>query len=175
MKIEQIFYRFCKDENVYLLVTKMINQRVNQRNQDIMALGNKSIKLTNAKDYFYYAIKRFGLRELFSGIFGYYWSPAMFYLSYPKMRNVVKKWRYLVDKNIFVNPNSLKIDDKVIVNNCGLLQELEIYNLSKDFSFIAKHKPSCNKYSIFDITSVNGNESNINFYVKRKNKTYGLD
>lgn len=172
MTLEQIFFRFCKEEGVYDDVFRWIkdkqehlNSIVNDKN-DLVKTPNKILST---------CFNTYGVRNIFPHLVGYHWSMVSFYKKNPHFKNVCKKWRYFVDNNIIIDERILKENDNV-----------SLRFLAKDINFKVKIltpfqiRPSDDSpfkhyiFSIFKIKTINGKPSKLSWLVKKNKKIYGL-
>lgn len=172
MTLEQIFYRFCKDENVYDDVVKAINHECEDINRYYkMTRRNVATprKVLNDK------IKNYGYRDFIAPLMGYTWSASQFYRHYPKFKSVCRKWRYLVDHNIVLDENTLKEGDKVSFSFFGkdiefkasILSPFKVINLGPNteaFNHI---------FSILNIKKINDRPAQVSWLIKKNKKIYG--
>lgn len=172
MTLEQIFYRFCKDENVYDEVVKAINHECEYINR-YYKMTRRNIatprKVLNDK------IRNYGYRDFIGPLMGYAWSASQFYRHYPKFKSVCRKWRYLVDHNIILDENTLKEGDKVsflylgkeIEFNASILTPFRIKNNSP-------HSDTFNCiFSILNIKKINDKPAQVGWLIKKNRKIYG--
>lgn len=174
MTLEQIFYRFCKDENVYNDVVKAINHECEYINR-YYKMTRRNIatprKVLNDK------IKDYGYRDFIAPLMGYTWSASQFYKHYPKFKSVCRKWRYFVDHNIILDKNTLKDGDKISCLYLGRDRDIEFNALILTPFMVKNNSPHSYTFnSIFPILSIkkiNDKPAQIGWLIKKNKKIYG--
>lgn len=174
MTLEQIFYRFCKDENVYNDVVKAINHECEYINR-YYKMTRRNIatprKVLNDK------IKNYGYRDFIAPLMGYTWSASQFYKHYPKFKSVCRKWRYFVDHNIILDKNTLKDGDKVSCLYLGRDRDIEFNALILTPFRVKNNSPHSDSFncifSILSIKKINDKPAQIGWLIKKNKKIYG--
>lgn len=174
MTLEQIFYRFCKDENVYNDVVKAINHECEYINRHYkMTRRNIATprKVLNDK------IKDYGYRDFIAPLMGYTWSASQFYKHYPKFKSVCRKWRYFVDHNIILDKNTLKDGDKISCLYLGRDRDIEFNALILTPFRVKNNSPHSDTFnsifSILSIKKINDKPAQIGWLIKKNKKIYG--
>lgn len=174
MTLEQIFYRFCKDENVYNDVVKAINHECEYINRYYkMTRRNiatpRKVLNDNIKDY--------GYRDFIAPLMGYTWSASQFYKHYPKFKSVCRKWRYFVDHNIILDKNTLKDGDKISCLCLGRDRDIEFNALILTPFRVKNNSPHSDTFncifSILSIKKINDKPAQIGWLIKKNKKIYG--
>lgn len=174
MTLEQIFYRFCKDENVYNDVVKAINHECEYINR-YYKMTRRNIatprKVLNDR------IKNYGYRDFIAPLMGYTWSASQFYKHYPKFKSVCRKWRYFVDHNIILDKNTLKDGDKVSCLYLGRDRDIEFNALILTPFRVKNNSPHSDSFncifSILSIKKINDKPAQIGWLIKKNKKIYG--
>lgn len=172
MTLEQIFYRFCKDENVYDDIVKAINNECEAFNSYYAKMRRDMVtpkKVLNEK------IKNFGYRDIIGPLMGFTWSTSAFYRRYPKFKSTCRKWRYLVDRNIVLDENTLKEGDKVSCSFFGKDIEFKVSILSpfKVINLDPNTEAFNHTFSILNIKKINDRPAQVSWLVKKNKKIYG--
>lgn len=172
MTLEQIFYRFCKEENVYDDIVNAINHECEVINSYYKMTRRNT---TTPKKVLLDKIKNFGYRDCIAPLMGFTWSASQFYKRYPKFKGVCRKWRYFVDHNVILDTSTLKEGDKVTCQifgkdldfNASIVSPFKVINLDQ-------HSEGFNcTFSILNIKKINDKPAQVGWLINKNKKIYG--
>lgn len=166
MTFEQIFYRFCKKENIYSEVSERLKQSCIKREQ-LLQVGPKGY--ITPRELLFSLIDRYGLEKIFQSLFELQYYSSEFYRRYPKFKSIVRRWVYFCRNNIFINEDTLKNGDEITVSCFGSNLRMEANII--DGLRVQSYRGSWT-FSILKINQVNGKKANIDFYVKKNNQIF---
>lgn len=171
MALNQIFIRFCKDNDIFCDIMmrlnelkKMFVQRYGMPSRSRYFLCNMIEDCLKSNDVNYMVCSVMGYSK---------WCLPNFYYHYPKFKNINRRWRYFVKHNIFVD---IKVGDEVGIkrgfhDQNAIDLKIESFELMPE---LINCKINNHYYPISNIIQINGKIKGVDFYVKRKGKIYGI-
>lgn len=172
MTLNQIFIRFCKDNDIFCDIMMRVNEL---KKIYVQRYGVPSRSMYVLCHMIENCLKSSDINGMVYIIMGYNkWCLSNFYRHYPKFKNVNRRWQYFVKHNIFAD---IKVGDEIRIksgyhgqNTTDL--KIESFELMPE---LVNCKINDHYYSIFNVIKVvNGKDKGIDFYVKKKGKIYGI-
>lgn len=161
MTFEQIFFRFCKENDMYGKFIKAVQKRVDWE------FKHGLISQPSVQRKILQSIEFYGIRDFIPNTVGC----DTVYYQYPYFKNFIRKWRYFVDNNLKLDEESIKNGDNVKAINYWTQEEenFDDIKIRKNGYFISHNY----RQGLLNcITEINGEQKKVNWYYKRKGKIW---
>ena len=178
MNKKEIFLKFCKINGITPLVMAEFYKKKPQLWIFHKESGKYFLETVHFDDFF----NCLSRCNSFSWLFGTL-SSKIFSREYRNSKDYEKlsrKWNYFVNKNVFIQEDSLKVGDKVLITDWDSTKEGEVKGLLinsdsvKISYFNETYNRTCELIRPFNtIVEINGKKPDIKYYIKYKRKVYG--
>ena len=180
MEKKEVFLKFCKINGI----TPLIMTRFYRKKPQLWIYNKKTCK------YFLETVQFNDFFNCLSRSNSFYWlfktiSAKIFTAAYRNSKTykrLTKKWTYFLGNNVFVQENSLKVGDKVLVTDWdstkeGKVEEICVGQDNIRMSYFNEtYNRICQLTTPFStIVEINGKKPDIKYYIKYKRKVYGAN